>query len=163
MLKKCILKMFCVCLDVIFEPVSDCFLILLFDPFYCVFYSQWLPPGQPFWSIQLCFLQSVIAEAQLLKQSGVHVIAVGVGKWLDEYELNAIASYPYSVNTIILPDRDTLFDARDRVKALFCNGESVDHNTNIKYSLVPLLCQHHHTTRWRHAVWRQRQSQGALL
>ena len=69
----------------------------------------------------MCY-QAVLKEAEMLKTSGVHVITVGVGKWLDIYELNAISSYPYDVNTILLPDHERMSESTDQVLRLICNS-----------------------------------------
>lgn len=44
--------------------------------------------------------EETLRQAKLLRQQNVHIMTVGIGSWLDIYELQAIASYPYQENVI---------------------------------------------------------------
>lgn len=68
-------------------------------------------------------LPPVIGEARAAKKQGIHMVAVGVGGWLDVYELNAIASYPSNTNIIEIPDIDDLPFWKDTLEVLVCNSK----------------------------------------
>ena len=65
----------------------------------------------------------VLEEVYEAKKAGIHFIIVGVGKWVDEYELNAMASAPYAVNRILVPDVRELITKKEEVQQLACNRE----------------------------------------
>jgi len=66
-------------------------------------------------------------QAYLARRAGVHVIAVGAGRWLDRYELNNVVSQPRSLNAIFADSFSTLQrDASAAVRAIICN--SMYHN-----------------------------------
>ena len=66
-------------------------------------------------------------QAYLARRAGVHVIAVGAGRWLDRYELNNVVSQPRSLNAIFADSFSTLQrDASAAVRAIICN--SMCHN-----------------------------------
>ena len=51
------------------------------------------------------------------------IIALGLGNWIDRYELQAIASDKYSVNLIYVEQFSALASYVDRLKRMLCNGE----------------------------------------
>lgn len=65
----------------------------------------------------------MIEEAREAKRQDIHMVAVGVGRWLDVYELYAIASYPSSTNVIEVPDIDDLPYWKNELEVLVCNSE----------------------------------------
>jgi hypothetical protein len=44
---------------------------------------------------------ATLQEAKQLREQGVHIMTVGIGSWLDIFELQAVASYPYQENMIM--------------------------------------------------------------
>lgn len=68
--------------------------------------------------------EAVIGAAREAKRAGIHVVAVGIGGWIDNYEMYAIGSYPRDVNVILVPDIEDLFDQKDTIQALVCNSKS---------------------------------------
>lgn len=63
----------------------------------------------------------VLNEVFEAKKAGIHFIVIGIGKWLDQYELSAIASVPYGINRILAPDVSQLITKKAEVQALVCN------------------------------------------
>ena len=63
--------------------------------------------------------EASLREAKLLRARGVHVMTVGIGSWLDIFELQAMASYPYQDNMIMVGNftdlERFLFTFRDAV------------------------------------------------
>ena len=63
-------------------------------------------------------------QAYLARQAGIHVVAVGAGRWLDRYELNNVVSQPRTVNAIFADSFSTLQrDASAAVLNIICNSE----------------------------------------
>ncbi len=58
------------------------------------------------------------------KNSGIHVIVIGVGDWTDESELMAIASYPQSSNYIPVERYSDLRNFATRMADYICNSRS---------------------------------------
>ena len=66
-----------------------------------------------------------ISEAKLLKKTGAHVVAVGVGDWLSQYELESIASHPIEKNVIRLRDFQSFTSGFERqLRDLVCKSKS---------------------------------------
>jgi len=62
-------------------------------------------------------------QAYLARQAGIHVVAVGAGRWLDRYELNNVVSQPRSVNAIFADSFSTLQrDATASVHRIICDS-----------------------------------------
>ena len=66
-------------------------------------------------------MSTVIEESRLAKKSGIHVIAIGVGGWIDVDEVSAIASYPSSINVILVPRIEDLPQNEQALQDLVCN------------------------------------------
>ncbi len=64
-----------------------------------------------------------ITEARLLRTVGTHVISIGIGNWLDEYELEAIASYPTSVNMIRIESFNAINNIVTTIKDAVCDSK----------------------------------------
>ena len=63
-------------------------------------------------------------QAYLARKAGIHVVAVGAGRWLDRYELDNVVSQPRSVNAIFADSFSTLQrDATTSVRNIICNSE----------------------------------------
>jgi len=63
-------------------------------------------------------------QAYLARQTGIHVVAVGAGRWLNRYELNNVATQPRNVNAIYADRFSTLQrDASAAVLNIICNSE----------------------------------------
>ena len=63
-------------------------------------------------------------QAYLARQAGIHVVAVGAGRWLDRYELGNIVSQPRTVNAIFADSFATLQrDASSAVRNIICNSK----------------------------------------
>jgi collagen type VI alpha len=69
------------------------------------------------------------AEAERLRAAGVGIVTVGVGTYLDRYELSAVASYPYSRNMFTVNTVRNLSAVMDSVKRIICGGQSSCHNS----------------------------------
>lgn len=67
--------------------------------------------------------QQTLQEAYLAKAAGIHIISVGLGTWINQYELQSIASDPYSKNYIQVDDVNTFSNQATvmNLKALLCN------------------------------------------
>ena len=63
-------------------------------------------------------------EAELTRHAGIGVVTIGVGTYLDRYELSAVASYPYTVNMLTVNTVRNLTVLTDRVKRIICGGLS---------------------------------------
>ncbi|KAL3854733.1 hypothetical protein ACJMK2_013983 [Sinanodonta woodiana] len=68
--------------------------------------------------------EQTIIEADLLKSSGVHVYAIGIGKF-DRYEIDRIASAPPSKNAFILEDYASLASISSDIIRATCKDPSV--------------------------------------
>ena len=49
-----------------------------------------------------------LIQAKLAKEEGIHIISVGVGNWIDRYELEIMASHPFEINMIHVDSFDAL-------------------------------------------------------
>lgn len=58
----------------------------------------------------------------MLRGTGAHVISVGIGNWLDRYELRAIASYPTELNLINVENFDSITNIRSAIRDAVCNS-----------------------------------------
>ncbi len=64
-----------------------------------------------------------VQEAMKVRDSGIHMFVAGVGNWLDEQELNAIASYPERDNVFRLDSFNLLNENfHRRLRELACNS-----------------------------------------
>jgi len=61
-------------------------------------------------------------ESELIRVAGIGVVTIGVGTYLDRYELSAIASYPYTDNMLTVSTVRNLTVLADRVKRIICGG-----------------------------------------
>ena len=50
-------------------------------------------------------------------------MAVGIGDWLDKYELYTIATHPYQTNVILIPKYDDLSTISQRLEDSICNSK----------------------------------------
>ena len=66
--------------------------------------------------------RTTLMEAKATRIAGIHVITVGVGNWLDEYELEAMASYPTERNRFHVQDFASLGGLRDRLRDTVCDS-----------------------------------------
>lgn len=67
-------------------------------------------------------------EAGLAKKAGIHVMAIGIGNWVDVYELNAMSSYPYSNNIITVNRFSDLTSIKLQLRNMICESETTNHN-----------------------------------
>lgn len=67
--------------------------------------------------------QATMREIHIAKTRGIHFIVLGIGNWLDEYELQSLASYSYTQNLIQISSFDDLPSVRTRLRDLICNSE----------------------------------------
>ena len=65
---------------------------------------------------------ATLRESQLVKNAGIGLVTIGVGTYLDRYELSAVASYPYTKNMFITNTVRHLSNFTDRVKRIICGG-----------------------------------------
>ena len=61
-------------------------------------------------------------EAELVRDAGIGVITIGVGTYLDRYELSAVASYPYTMNMFTINTVRNLTTFTDPIKRIVCGG-----------------------------------------
>ena len=52
----------------------------------------------------------------------MEIVALGLGDWIDRYELQAIASDSYRTNLIYIDDYRDLPNFVDQLKGMLCNG-----------------------------------------
>ena len=63
-------------------------------------------------------------EAMAMKKKGIVSVSVGIGNWLSEYELEAIASYPYESYRIRLRNSDGFTKTfREQLRNMVCNSK----------------------------------------
>jgi len=67
---------------------------------------------------------ATLREAELIRDAGIGLVTIGVGTYLDRYELSAVASYPYTKNMFITDTATNLSDFIDPVKRIICGGLS---------------------------------------
>jgi len=62
-------------------------------------------------------------QAYLARRAGIHVVAVGAGRWLDRYELDNVVTQPRTVNAIFADSfRSLSRDATAPVRNIICNS-----------------------------------------
>lgn len=68
---------------------------------------------------------ATLIEAQRVIEAGIQVITVGIGTYINEYELSAVASYPYWKNMIITNTVQTLGNDtfKESLLDLVCNSK----------------------------------------
>ena len=76
---------------------------------------------------------ATLREAELIRDAGIGVVTIGVGTYLDRYELSAVASYPYTNNIFIINTVRNLTVFIDHVKHIICGGPS----KFAKYIIIP--------------------------
>ena len=67
---------------------------------------------------------ATLRESQLVRDAGIGLVTIGVGTYLDRYELSAVASYPYANNMFTINTVRNLTVLTDRVKRIICGGPS---------------------------------------
>lgn len=67
---------------------------------------------------------ATLDEIIRVKKQGIHVIVVGVGDWLDETELLAMASFPHDQNLLRVRTYAELPNFVERTKDLLCNSKN---------------------------------------
>jgi len=70
--------------------------------------------------------QATQDEAFLLRKSGVTIIVIGIGNWIDMMELNNMASFPYQSNRLLISFTN-LSSIQNIVRDSACNGEMEFH------------------------------------
>ena len=65
-----------------------------------------------------------MAEAVLLRDAGVSVLAMGVGGWVRRAELEGMASHPKQRNVFTVDRYEALFQIADPLMETVCDGES---------------------------------------
>ncbi len=60
-----------------------------------------------------------------LSSTGIHIISVGIGNWLDLYELEMMASYPSSQNMIRVQNFDSLNSIVDTIRDAACDSKLI--------------------------------------
>ena len=68
---------------------------------------------------------ATLMEAQKARDAGINIVTLGIGTYLDEYELSAVASYPYRTNMIIRNTVKALQgkDFENSIQRLVCNND----------------------------------------
>jgi len=67
---------------------------------------------------------ATLREAALVRDAGIGLVTIGVGTYLDRYELSAVASFPYSRNMFTINTVRNLTEHSDKVKRIICGGPS---------------------------------------
>ena len=67
--------------------------------------------------------QATLEAAALCRRSEIYVIVLAIGNWLNLYEVNNIASQPYSKNVIFLNDYQSLNNSISGIRNLYCNSK----------------------------------------
>ena len=67
--------------------------------------------------------EETIKEALALKLMGVHIIAISVGGWINKRELDTIASWPASANSINVDNFEDLIDIISDMRDMVCNSK----------------------------------------
>ena len=67
---------------------------------------------------------ATLREAALVRDAGIGLVTIGVGTYLDRYELSAVASFPYTRNTFTINTVRNLTAYSDPVKRIICGGPS---------------------------------------
>jgi collagen type VI alpha len=70
--------------------------------------------------------QATIAQAVRAKTTkDIQIVSVGVGNWINVYELNAIASYPFQTHYLNISNYQNLTSHFNEFFALICNGKCI--------------------------------------
>lgn len=77
-------------------------------------------------------MTATLTEAQNARGAGIHIITIGIGTYINEYELSAVASYPFSKNMIITNTVRNLDNVtfKELILDLVCNSK-YSHNGNL--------------------------------
>jgi len=68
---------------------------------------------------------ATLREAELIRAAGIGLVTIGVGTYLDRYELSAVASYPYTDNMFTVNTVRNLSSVDADVRHIICGGPSV--------------------------------------
>jgi len=66
--------------------------------------------------------QAALNEAKLAKMASIELIVVSVGTWIDQYEVNNLASYPSAVTRVQVNYTTSLVNYVQTVLDLICNS-----------------------------------------
>ena len=55
------------------------------------------------------------------RNDGVDILTIGVGKWVEQPELEAMASFPKTRNTFVVPSYSDLFEISDVMLTTICD------------------------------------------
>ena len=67
-----------------------------------------------------------IEQARLTRLDDITILVVSIGTWLNQQELNEIASDPDDKNIFPVPDFDQINDIASDLRKAICNGKIVD-------------------------------------
>lgn len=68
--------------------------------------------------------ERTLTEARAARKKGIHMLVAGVGNWLNQQEINGIATFPYSANTFKLRNFAGLDNSfADRIRRIACNSK----------------------------------------
>ena len=68
---------------------------------------------------------ATLRESELVRSLGIGLVTIGVGTYLDRYELSAVASFPYIKNMFVINTVRNLSIFVDPVKRIICAGPSL--------------------------------------
>ena len=68
--------------------------------------------------------EATFREAMAAKMNGIHLIVIAAGSWVDESEVQAVASHPYQRNLIRPESYRDMINYVDEVKNMICNSKS---------------------------------------
>ena len=65
---------------------------------------------------------ATLREAELVRDAGIGIVTIGIGTYLDRYELSAVASHPYTANMFTINTVRNVSIFIDSVKRIICGG-----------------------------------------
>lgn len=69
---------------------------------------------------------ATLIEAELVRKAGIGVVVVGVGTYLNLYELSAVASFPHVKTVFTVGTARNLSQLQEPIKRLICSGWFMD-------------------------------------
>lgn len=69
--------------------------------------------------------EDTIPQAQLAKDAGIHMFAIGIGRF-DAWEIEGIASEPTDKNAFIIDDFSKLYNVSTGILDSICRGRKIN-------------------------------------
>ena len=74
---------------------------------------------------------STVTEAKKLQNDLIQIYTIGIGNWFNPYELNSVASFPYSAYVFQISSALNLSSIVNDVKRIVCSGILKYYNNSI--------------------------------